>query len=58
MTGAFTTSFTDISPLISMPGNSESTTNHLDAGALTNHPNSYYRIRLGPWFQSDDAITA
>ena len=46
--GGLTNNFLDISPLISMPGNGESTTNYLDADALTNRPNSSYRIRLGP----------
>jgi hypothetical protein len=38
----------DLSPLISVPGNGESTTNYLDAGGVTNGPSRYYRVRLAP----------
>jgi beta-galactosidase len=48
-TGGYSSnSFVDISPLISIPGTGESTTNYLDAGAVTNGPSRYYRVRLGP----------
>jgi hypothetical protein len=48
-TGGYSSnSFVDISPLISIPGTGESTTNYLDAGAVTNGPGRYYRVRLGP----------
>ena len=47
-TGGYFNSFTDISPLVSVPGTGESTTNYLDAGGSTNGPGRYYRVRLGP----------
>ena len=47
-TGGYFNSFTDIGPLVSVPGTGESTTNYLDAGGYTNGPSHYYRVRLGP----------
>jgi plastocyanin len=41
--GDFTTNFTDIFTLTNTVGN---TTNFLDAGAATNFPSSYYRVRV------------
>jgi hypothetical protein len=46
--GSFTNNFADLSPLISIPGSGESTTNYLHVGAASNSPAGYYRIRLGP----------
>jgi hypothetical protein len=43
-----TAAFSDFSPLITMPGTGEATTNFLDAGVLSNAPARYYRVRLGP----------
>ena len=43
-----TNTFVDPRPLIFLPGNGESTTNYLDAGAVTNGPSRYYRVRLAP----------
>jgi len=40
--------FADFSPLISVGGTNEGTTNYLDPGAVTNYPSRFYRIRLGP----------
>jgi T5SS/PEP-CTERM-associated repeat protein len=40
--------FTDLSPVITIPGTTETTTNYLDAGAATNWSGRYYRIRLEP----------
>jgi hypothetical protein len=45
--GGITTNFADFSPLISVNGSGESTTNFLHAGGFTNSVR-YYRIRLGP----------
>jgi hypothetical protein len=47
--GSLTQPFTDFSPLISVPGIGESTTNHLEAGASAGAAR-YYRVRLGPSF--------
>jgi hypothetical protein len=38
--------FFDVSPLIIMGGVGQSTTNYLDAGAATNSPARFYRVRL------------
>ena len=46
LNGNYTTSFTDLSPVISVPGLGESTTNYLDVGGATNTPSRYYRVRL------------
>jgi hypothetical protein len=46
--GPITSTFGDLSPLISVPGVGESKTNFLDIGSLRNAPARYYRIRLGP----------
>jgi len=40
-----TNSFGDIAPPILLPGSRLVATNHLDAGALTNHPARFYRIK-------------
>ena len=40
--------FADLSPLITVPGTGESTTNLVDASAVTNAPARFYRVRLGP----------
>jgi len=45
--GGITTNFADLSPLITVGGTGESTTNFLHTGGFTNIP-AYYRIRLGP----------
>jgi hypothetical protein len=46
--GSFTNNFADLSPLISVTGIGESTTNYLQTGSLTNVPARYYRVRLEP----------
>jgi hypothetical protein len=46
--GYATNSFEDLSPLIFVPGNGESTTNYLDAGANTNDLSLFYRVRIAP----------
>ena len=46
--GSFTNNFSDLSPLISIPGTGESTTNYLDTSGVTNTRAKYYRVRLGP----------
>jgi sugar lactone lactonase YvrE len=46
--GNFTNNFADFSPLITMPGTGEATTNFVHAGVITNAPARYYRVRLGP----------
>ena len=46
--GSFTDDFADFSPLITVSGKGESTTNILDPGIITNPPARYYRVRLGP----------
>ncbi len=40
-----TNAFTDVSPVINLPGTGAVTTNYLDAGALTNQNVRFYRIR-------------
>ncbi len=40
-----TNTFTDLSGVITLPGSGPVTTNYLDAGALTNFPTRFYRIR-------------
>jgi len=40
--------FADFSPVITMPGTGEATTNFLDTAAATNWPLRFYRIRLVP----------
>ncbi|MCG3148584.1 MAG: hypothetical protein PCFJNLEI_02029 [Verrucomicrobiae bacterium] len=42
------TPFTNIGPLIIIPGSGEITTNYLDTGAGTNQPSRFYQIRLVP----------
>ncbi|HSU53760.1 MAG TPA: hypothetical protein VLT36_06850, partial [Candidatus Dormibacteraeota bacterium] len=46
--GSPTGGFTDLSPVITIPGAAETVTNFLHAGAATNWPPCYYRVRLGP----------
>ena len=46
--GSVTTNFADLSPLISVAGSGESTTNYLHPGGATNAATRYYRVRLGP----------
>jgi T5SS/PEP-CTERM-associated repeat protein len=46
--GGFANRFADLSPLITVGGNGEFTTNFLHNGGLTNVPARYYRIRLEP----------
>ena len=40
--------FTDLSPVIAVPGTAETVTNYVHLGAATNGPARYYRVRLGP----------
>jgi hypothetical protein len=40
--------FADFSPVITMPGAVESSTNYLDAGSTTNNASRFYRIRVVP----------
>ena len=40
--------FADFSPVITMPGAVESSTNYLDAGGTTNNASRFYRIRVVP----------
>ncbi len=46
--GSYSTNFTDISGSIVILGNGDTTTNYLDAGAATNGPTRFYRVRLVP----------
>jgi hypothetical protein len=46
--GNYATNFADISGPITILGYGDAATNYLDAGTLTNGPDRYYRIRLGP----------
>ena len=46
-TGGITNQFADLSPLISVGGTGEGTTNYVHVGGATNR-GAYYRIRLGP----------
>lgn len=46
--GSFTNNFADLSPLITIPGSGESTTNYLHSGGATNVAGRYYRVRLEP----------
>jgi len=46
LNGSYLNTFTDLSPVISVPGLGESTTNYLDVGGATNTPSRYYRVRL------------
>ncbi len=46
--GSVTDPFVDLNPLITVPGTGESTTNLVDASAVTNAPARFYRVRLGP----------
>ena len=41
-------SYTNVSPNIVIPGSGDATTNYLGAGATTNGPTRFYRIRLVP----------
>ncbi len=47
-TGGISANFADVSPLISVGGTGESTTNYLHMGGATNAPAGYYRVRLAP----------
>jgi len=40
--------FADASPVIAVPGTSESVTNYLDPGIVANNQVRFYRVRLGP----------
>jgi T5SS/PEP-CTERM-associated repeat protein len=40
--------FADLSPVITVPGSGDTVTNYLHAGATTNSPARYYRVRLAP----------
>ncbi|HUK84184.1 MAG TPA: hypothetical protein VLZ12_16320, partial [Verrucomicrobiae bacterium] len=40
--------FTDVSPVIAMPGVGPTATNYLDLGGATNTPSFFYRVRLVP----------
>jgi fibronectin-binding autotransporter adhesin len=40
--------FTDLSPVITIPGTAEMVTNYLHVGAATNWPSCFYRVRLAP----------
>jgi hypothetical protein len=42
------TAFSDASPVIAVPGTSETATNYLDLGAATNSKTHYYRVRIAP----------
>ena len=46
--GGYSDSFSDVSAPIYVPGSGRVTTNYLDAGAATNSPTRYYRVRLVP----------
>ena len=46
--GGYSTTFSDLSGPIILPGNGDMTTNYLDNGGATNLPSRYYRIRLVP----------
>jgi sugar lactone lactonase YvrE len=46
--GSYSSNFTDVSSPFYAPGDGISTNTYLDAGALTNSPFWYYRIRLVP----------
>jgi beta-galactosidase len=46
--GSYATNFLDLSGPIVISGSGDATTNYLDAGASTNGPGRFYRIRLGP----------
>lgn len=45
-TGNLTTDFTDFSPVITIPGNGQSTANFFDPDALANSATAFYRVRL------------
>jgi T5SS/PEP-CTERM-associated repeat protein len=40
--------FTDLSPVIPVPGTAEVIANYVHSGGATNGPAAYYRVRLGP----------
>ena len=46
--GGYSSNFTDLSPVILVPGTGESTTNYLDVGGAMNVSSHFYRVRLGP----------
>jgi hypothetical protein len=41
-------SYSNVSPNVIIPGTGATSTNYLDAGAVTNGPTRFYRIRLVP----------
>ena len=43
-----TAPFGDLSPLITVPGSGESTTNYVHSGGASNSAARFYRVRLGP----------
>lgn len=45
---SLTGGYSDIGPLIVIPGDADVTTNYLDSGVITNAPSRFYRIRLAP----------
>jgi len=47
-TPGYNTNFVDISGLILILGNGDTTTNYVDVGGATNSPASFYRVRLVP----------
>jgi hypothetical protein len=46
--GSVDAPFSDLSPLITVPGAGESTNNFVDSSAVTDAPARFYRVRLGP----------
>jgi hypothetical protein len=44
--GSYSTNFIDVSPLIIIQGSGDTTTNYVNAGAVTNSSTLYYRMRL------------
>jgi T5SS/PEP-CTERM-associated repeat protein len=42
------TPFADASPVITMPGTSQTVTNYLDSGIAAGYQTRFYRVRLGP----------
>jgi hypothetical protein len=46
--GQYTASYSNISPDLIILGTGDTTTNWLDAGALTNWPARFYQIKLVP----------
>ena len=46
--GTLAAAFGDFSPLITVPGSGESTTNYVHSGGASNSAARFYRVRLGP----------